>query len=256
MSRHGAGNNGMRLAGKRVVVTGAAAGIGLAGVMLFLREGARVMAIDIDATALDRLPPDVLTHQADLTQPGTAAAAIDRAASLMGGLDVVWSHAGMNGPPRIEDADRAATDRVLALNLGAMIEVCAAASGRMVAGGSVVLTASVAGVVGSVQSPVYSASKHAVVGLAKSLALQWAARGIRVNAICPGPVDTPMMADLRAGRLHPDGPAMVDRLVASVPLGRLATPREITEAALWLASDSSSFVTGTALMVDGGVTAR
>ena len=249
----------MRLAGKRVLITGAAAGIGLAGVRLFVEQGAQVVAVDIDGPALDRLAaemPGVPTHQADLSLPAAAAAAVDRAAGLLGGLDVVWSHAGMNGPPRIEDADPAANDRVLALNLGAMIGICAAASGRMGAGGSVVLTASVAGVVGSVQSPVYAASKHAVVGLAKSLALQWAARGIRVNAICPGPVDTPMMADLRAGRLHPDGPAIVARLVASVPLGRLASPAEIAEAALWLASDSSSFVTGSALMVDGGVTAR
>lgn len=249
----------MRLTRKRVVISGAGAGIGRAGALLFAREGARVLAVDRDAAALAALQAGdagIAIHELDLAAPGAGAAMVEAALTRFGGLDVLWSHAGMNGPPGVETLDHAAYQRLIALNLTAAVEACGAALPRMAPGGSVVLTASLAGVVGSLQSPLYSASKHAVVGLAKSLALQWADRGLRINALCPGPVRTPMMEDLRAGRLHPDGAAVVERLIASVPLGRLAEPEEIAEAALWLASDASSFFTGQAMVVDGGVTAR
>lgn len=252
----------MRLAGKRAIITGAAAGMGRAGALLFAREGARVLAVDADGPALAALAqeagPAVAIHQADLTLPEAPAAMVAEAAARFGGLDILWSHAGLNGPAGVEAMERAAYDRTVALNLTAAVLACGAAAPIMRAGGggSIVLTSSVAGLVGSIQSPVYAATKHALVGLAKSLALQYAPDRIRVNALCPGPIRTAMMEDLRAGRLHPDGPAMVERLVASVPLGRLGEPEEIAEAALWLASDASSFVTGAALAADGGVTAR
>lgn len=251
----------MRLAGKRVAISGAGAGIGRAGALLFAREGAQVLVVDRDAAALAALAADagalpVHCHRADLSQPASGAAMVARAVQVLGGLDVLWSHAGMNGPGWSEGLDRSAYDGLIALNLTAAVEACGAALARMTPGASVVLTASLAGVVGSVQSPLYAATKHALVGLAKSLALQAAPRGIRVNALCPGPVRTRMMEDLRAGRLHPDGAAMIERLIATVPMGRLAEPEEIAEAALWLASDASSYVTGQALVIDGGVTAR
>lgn len=251
----------MKLDGKRIIVTGAGAGMGEAGLRLFHTEGARLSAIDVDGTALQKLAmdlPGLVCIQADLAEPDAVTRAIDEAAKGLGGLDGVWSHAGMNGPASIEDMEQAVYDTTLALNLTASVRAVSAALPylRNAGGGSVLLTSSVAGLVGSIQSPVYSATKHGVIGLAKSLALKYAPEGIRVNALCPGPVRTPMMEELRAGRLHPDGPAIVERLIGSIPLGRLAEPTELAEAALWLLSDASSFVTGTVLAVDGGTTAR
>ena len=251
----------MKLSDKRIIVTGAGAGMGEAGIRLFRAEGAKLAAIDVDGTALAALEaelPGLICIQADLGDPDAVAAAIEKGAQKLGGLDGLWSHAGMNGPASVEDMDPAAYDATVALNLTASVRAVSAALPflRDAGGGAILLTSSVAGLVGSIQSPIYSATKHGVIGLAKSLALKYAAEGIRVNALCPGPVRTRMMEDLRAGKLHPDGPAIVERLIASIPLGRLAEPAELAEAALWLLSDASSFVTGTALAVDGGTTAR
>lgn len=251
----------MRLDGKRVIITGAAAGMGAAGVRLFTAEGAQVVAIDRDAEGLERLRnalPQVETLTADVAEDTAAADTVTEACDRLGGLDVLWCHAGINGPATIEDLDHTAYDAVVALNLTAPVLACGAAAAHLKSSsaGAIVLTSSVAGVVGSIQSPLYSATKHALVGLTKSLALQYAKSGVRVNAVCPGPVRTQMMEDLRAGKLRPDGAEIVERLEASIPLGRLAEPFEIAEAALWLASDASSFVTGTALIADGGVTAQ
>lgn len=251
----------MRLKGKRIVVTGAGAGMGEAGIRLFGQEGAELAAIDVDQAALDSLGrdmPELICIRADLTDPDAVSASVATAAERLGGLDSLWSHAGMNGPASIEGMDTAAYDATVALNLTAAIRAISAALPfmRQSGKGSIVLTSSVAGLVGSIQSPVYSATKHALNGLAKSLALQYSPEGIRVNTVCPGPVRTRMMEDLREGKLHPNGPEIVQRLIASVPLGRLAEPVEIAEAALWLLSDASSFVTGAALTVDGGATAR
>ena len=251
----------MKLSDKRIIVTGAGAGMGEAGIRLFRAEGAKLAAIDVDADALASLEaelPGLICVQADLADPDAVTAAIEEGAQRLGGLDGLWSHAGMNGPASVEDMDPAAYDATVALNLTASVRAVSAALPflRDAGGGAILLTSSVAGLVGSIQSPIYSATKHGVIGLAKSLALKYAAEGIRVNALCPGPVRTRMMEDLRAGKLHPEGPALVERLIASIPLGRLAEPAELAEAALWLLSDASSFVTGTALAVDGGTTAR
>lgn len=252
----------MRLSNKKVVITAAASGIGRAGALLFEREGAQVVAIDINAQGLQELSDEaggtIEAIVADLSQPNSVGEAIERAAALLGCVDVLWSHAGINGPSDIENLDMAAYQRTMALNVDAMVVACGRVAPLMSSrGGSVVLTASVAGLVGSIQNPIYSASKFAVVGLAKSLALRYAPQNIRVNSICPGPVDSAMLQDLAAGRSNvPDGPAIAERLLASIPLARFARPDEIAEAALWLASDAASFVTGIALPVDGGVTAR
>ena len=256
----------MRVASKLVIVTAAASGMGRAGVELFLREGAKVAAIDVDAEALARLATEmkaagheIATIQADLSKPERARDSIHEAAAALGGLDILWAHAGIPGPGGIENLDLPAYDQAIALNVTA----AALAAGEAIrhmrqrGGGSIVFTASVSGLVGSMFSPVYSAAKFAVVGLTKSLAQTFAPDNVRVNVVCPGLADTPM----KLGFTGRSGDAQVAeanqaRLLASVPMGRLCKAEEAAHAVLWLASDDASFVTGVALPVDGGFTAR
>lgn len=256
----------MRLAGKLAVITAAASGMGKAGVELFLREGAKVVAIDVDAEALARLATEakargqnVETLQADLSRQEVMRSSVHEAAARLGGIDVMWAHAGIPGPAGIEDLDLPAYDRAMALN----IDSAALAAGEVIkhmrkrGGGSLIFTASVSGLVGSMFSPVYSAAKFAVVGLTKSLSQTFAPDKVRVNVICPGLTDTPMAFNFTSRSGDPaEAAANEKKLLAAVPLGRLCRPDEIAHAALWLASDDASFVTGVALPVDGGFTAR
>lgn len=256
----------MRLAGKLAVITAAASGMGKAGVELFLREGARVAAIDVNGEALARLAEEmkakghvVETIQADLSLREQARSTVHQAAERLGGIDVMWAHAGIPGPGGIEDLDLTAYDKAMALNVDSAV----LAAGEVIkhmrkrGAGSLIFTASTSGLVGSMFSPVYSAGKFAVVGLTKSLAQTFAPDKVRVNVICPGPIDTPMLPGFtsRSGD-RAEAAANEKKLLAAVPLGRLGRPEEIAHAALWLASDDSSFVTGVALPVDGGFTAR
>jgi len=254
----------MRLNGKLAIVTAAASGMGRAGVERFVREGARVAAVDISREALDDLiahfgADRVSTIVADLSTPEGAKGSIDEAVAALGGADILWAHAGMPGPASVENLDLAAYDKAIALN------VTSAALGagqvapymRARGGGSIIFTASISGLVGSMMSPIYSAAKWGVVGLAKSLALAFAADNIRVNVVCPGLADTPMKAGFTGRSGDPDEAAANEaKIVGAVPMGRLVRPGEVADAALWLASDEASFVTGVALPVDGGFTAR
>jgi NAD(P)-dependent dehydrogenase (short-subunit alcohol dehydrogenase family) len=256
----------MRLAGKLAVITAAASGMGRAGVELFLREGARVAAVDVNSEALTKLADEVEargqsveTIQADLSQHERARSSVHEAAERLGGIDVMWAHAGIPGPAGIENLDLAAYSKAMALN----VDSAALAAGEVIkhmrkrGGGSLIFTASISGLVGSMFSPVYSAGKFAVVGLGKSLAMTFAPDNVRVNVICPGLTDTPMALGFtsRSGDAE-EAAANEKRLLTAVPLGRLCRPEEIAHAALWLASEDSSFVTGVALPVDGGFTAR
>jgi len=255
-----------RLKGKRAIVTGAASGIGRAGALLFASEGASVVAVDRDRQGLDALVAEigaagghVHALAADLTQAEQTQGMVHDAAQWLGGLDVFWGNAGMNGPTEFEQPDLDLYDTTVALNLTSTVLACAAAAPlmRTNAGGSIVLTASTSGLVGSIQSPVYSVTKFGVIGLAKSLALKYGAENIRVNAVCPGPIETPLLLEAfanRKGLTH--GGSFKEQMMASVPMSRVGRPSEIAEAALWLASDASSYVTGVALPVDGGLTAR
>ncbi|TCT04980.1 SDR family NAD(P)-dependent oxidoreductase [Aquabacter spiritensis] len=256
----------MRLANKLAVITAAASGMGRAGVDLFLREGARVVAIDINAAALATLAQDmaakghtVETVVADLSRPDEVKRAIHVAADRLGGIDVLWAHAGTPGPAGVEDLDLAAYDQAIALNVTSATLSAGEAIGHMRArgGGAVVFTSSVSGLVGSMFSPVYSAAKFAVVGLTKSLAQRFAADGVRVNVVCPGLADTPMKLGFTGRSGDPaEAAANQARMLAAVPMGRLCKAEEVAHAALWLASDDAGFVTGVALPVDGGFTAR
>lgn len=256
----------MRLAGKCAVITAAASGMGKAGVELFLRQGAKVAAVDVNGEALARLSSDmkskgfeVATIQADLGQPERARGSVHEAAAQLGGIDVMWAHAGIPGPAGIEDLDLAAYRAAMAVN----VDSAALAAGEVIkhmrkrGGGSLIFTASVSGLVGSMFSPVYSAGKFAVVGLTKSLAQTFAPDKVRVNVICPGLTDTPMLPGFTSRSGDPEEAAANEKkLLQAVPLGRMCRPEEIAHAALWLASDDASFVTGVALPVDGGFTAR
>lgn len=256
----------MRLKDKLAIITGAASGIGRSGLELFAREGATVVAVDINAAHLDAVVADTRSRHprvyalaADLTQRDQMRSIIHKAAALMGGLDILWNNAGMAGPAEVEGLDDAAYDRSIELNVtsGILGSAEAVPYMRKRGGGSIVFTSSVSGVVGSQLSPTYSAAKFAVVGFAKSLALRLAAENIRVNAICPGMTETGMLSTFMDRNHDAETVARNTKaFIASTPLGRIARPEEIAHAALWLASDDASFVTGTALSVDGGLSAK
>jgi NAD(P)-dependent dehydrogenase (short-subunit alcohol dehydrogenase family) len=256
----------MRLANKLAVVTAAASGMGRAGVELFLREGAKVAAIDVNREALQKLAADmkangheIATVVADLSKPEEMRRSVNDAAKALGGIDIMWAHAGTPGPGGIENLDLAAYETALALNVTSATLAAGEVIGHMRkrGGGSLIFTASVSGLVGSMFSPIYSAAKFAVVGLTKSLAQRFAPDGVRVNVVCPGLADTPMKMGFTGRSGDPEEAAVNQaRMLASVPMGRLCKPEEAAYAALWLASDEASFVTGVALPVDGGFTAR
>lgn len=255
----------MRVAGKNAIITAAASGMGKAGVELFTAEGARVAAIDRDADALATLESE-LTSQgrqvkgfvADLSDPVQVNRVYDEALAWLGGLDILWSHAGMPAPADIEDLDLDAYRLANEVNVvQSTIMASRAITDLKGKGGSVVFTSSSSGLVGSAQSPLYSAFKSSLIGLTKGLAVRYADQGVRVNAICPSMVATPMLYN---DFMTSDDRFTVEetekRFVSAIPMARPAQPVEIAHAALWLASDDSSFVTGVALPVDGGLTAR
>ncbi|CAG1771687.1 partial tropinone reductase I, partial [uncultured bacterium] len=184
---------------------------------------------------------------------------VDEGAKLLGGLDLLWNHAGMPGPAEVEGLDLSAYAAAMDLNVrsGLLSSGAAIKHMRQGGGGSILFTASVAGLVGSMMAPVYSAAKFGVVGLVMSMAQRFAADKIRVNAVCPGLTDTPMLPKFVNRN---NDPALQEenarKLNAAVPMGRTAQPEEIAHAALWLLSDDASYVTGVALPVDGGYVCR
>jgi NAD(P)-dependent dehydrogenase (short-subunit alcohol dehydrogenase family) len=260
----------MRLAGKIGIVTAAASGMGRAGALRFAREGAQVAVVDVDAAGAQRVVSEITAAggtaygiTADLTKDEDSRRIVWETVSRFKGLDFVWNHVGHPGPAAVEGIDMSAFDLAIDLNLRTVLITTEAAIPEIRArsGGSLLFTASTSGLQGSSYSPVYSMCKFGVVGFVKSLAVRLAPDKIRVNAVCPGPVDTPM---LRVFVARPDQKSTVGmdteelvrrRAHGSVPLGRTGRPEEIANAALFLLSDEASYITGVALPVDGGVTA-
>jgi NAD(P)-dependent dehydrogenase (short-subunit alcohol dehydrogenase family) len=260
----------MRMDGKIGIVTAAASGMGRAGALRFAREGAQIAVADIDAAGVHRVVDEITAAGgtahgivADLRKDDDSRRIVWDTARRFKGLDFVWNHVGHPGPAAVEGIDLSAFDLAVILNLRTVLITTEAAIPEIRArgGGSLLFTASTSGLVGSGLSPVYSMCKFGVVGFVKSLALRLAKDKIRVNAVCPGPIDTPM---LRVFVARPDqkSPVAIDpedlvrkRVHGAVPLGRTGKPEEIANAALFLLSDEASFITGAALAVDGGVTA-
>jgi 2-keto-3-deoxy-L-fuconate dehydrogenase len=239
-----------RLAGKKAVVTAAAHGIGRASAELFAAEGADVLATDIDEAALSTLQ-GCRTARLDVTD----AAAVTAVADATGAIDVLFNCAGYVHNGTILECSEADWDFAFALNARSMFRIIKAFLPAMLerGGGSIVNMASVASSVKGVPNRfVYGASKAAVVGLTKSVAADFVAKGVRCNAICPGTVETPSLE----GRMKAQGDYDKARaaFIARQPMGRLGTPEEIAALALYLASDESRYMTGTINIIDGGMT--
>jgi len=250
------------LKNSRALVTAGSKGLGRACAAVLAAEGARVFIVSRNDARLADTEREIgaAGHLAvDLAQPGSPEKAVEAALTALGGLDVLWNNVGHPGPGRVEDIHMDDYDMAMTLNVRSVVITTSEAIPAMRArgGGSVLFTSSIAGIYGSPFSPVYSAAKFGVTGLTKSLALRLAADKIRVNCVCPAPIDTPML-DIFMGR--PDVEANkhenLTRMKQAVPLGRVGTPMEVAHAGLFLASDEASYITGVALPVDGGYSAR
>lgn len=245
-----------RLRGKRVLLTGGVANIGLEILQAFLAEGATVTLVDIDATRGEaverRLAPRVRFIRTDLTDASQIAAAVDAAQDWMGGLDTLVLNAGIQLSGAIDELPVEKWDLTFTINVRANYLMVRAALPHLKAAGnaSVVMMSSLAGKRGGPGITAYSASKAAVIGMTNAFALELAPHGIRVNAVCPGWIDTPFnkpIIDFMGGR------RAQDTLVArAVPLGRQASPAEVAPMFVFLASDEASYITAQAINIDGG----
>lgn len=241
------------------LVTGAAKGIGEAVARLLAERGAAVALVDIDGEAAARVAAEItqggaetLVVTADLARDEQAERAVAETVERFGRLDVVSNNAGIQRYGAVDETDEATWDEVMNVNLKSVYSVCRHAAPHLKrARGAIVNMASVQSFATQQKVAAYTTAKHALIGLTRSMALDFAAGGVRANAVAPGTVDTPMLA--WAVDLDPDPEALLRAIAAMHPLGRIAQPREVAEAVAFLASERASFVTGTTLVVDGGL---
>ncbi len=255
---------GADFAGRAGLVTGAGSGIGRAAALKFASEGAKVVIADVDMAGseatkamIDQIGGEAICVRTDVSQAGEVEALVEKTAAAYGRLDFAFNNAGIAGDivPLI-DYSEDLWDRVIGVNLKGVWLCMKYQIRQMLAqtpgGGAIVNTASVMGLISSASNPVaYTASKHGVIGITKNAALAYAQSGIRVNAVCPGYIVTPLVEGIL--ERHPERKAQI---LADHPVGRLGVPEEISEAAVWLCSDAASFVNGTAMTVDGGYVAH
>ena len=239
-----------RLEGKVCVITGAASGIGAEASRVFAREGARVVAADVDAGSEGELALEV-----DVTDEEQVRRMYERASDELGRVDVLFNNAGINPTDDSSALETSleAWQRVQDVNLRGVFLCCKHGIPHLLeaGGGSVINTASFVAVMGAAVSQIsYTASKGGVLSLSRELGIEFARRGVRVNALCPGPVNPPLLQELFAR-----DPEKARRRLVHVPMGRFAEPREVALAALFLASDDSSYVTASTFLVDGGLSA-
>ena len=247
------------LAGKRVLITGGASGIGRATALLFAREGAAVSVVDLDEAGGQAVAHEIVNEggraifvRCDVSQTADCQRAVRQTVEALGGLDILFNNAGIIRRASVLETSEEEWDRVMAVNVKSVFLLSKHAIPVMAqAGGGVIInTASGWGLVGGRKAAAYCASKGAVVLLTKAMALDHGGQNIRVNALCPGDTDTPMLRHEARQLGESDERFLAE--AAQRPLQRIGRPEDIAQAALYLASDASAFVTGTALVVDGG----
>jgi NAD(P)-dependent dehydrogenase (short-subunit alcohol dehydrogenase family) len=247
--------------GKVALVTGAGSGIGRASAIAFAQEGAKVIVADIvveggeeTVQMIKEAGGEATFVKADVSQAAEVKALVDKTVETYGRLDYAHNNAGIEGAmASIVDCTEETWDSTININLKGVWLCMKYEIPQMLkqGGGAIVNTASVAGLVGSAGLPAYVASKHGVAGLTKTASLEYAKEGIRVNAVCPGAIRTPMIE-----RILEESPEMGDTLNSMHPIGRMGEPAEVAKAVVWLCSDAASFVTGLPMPVDGGVVSQ
>jgi len=248
-----------RLANKVAIVTGGSGAIGSTTAKLFLDEGAKVVLVDINGEALEKVAselnsPNVSYVAADVSKAVDVQGYVQHAVSTFGKIDVFFNNAGIEGVVKpITEYPEDAFDKLIGVNVKGVWLGIKYVLPEMNDGGSIINTSSVAGLMGYGSMSAYVTSKHAVIGLTRTAALEAAPRGIRVNSIHPAPVDNRMMRSLEEGFAPGEGETVKKGFEATIPLGRYATNDDIAKGVLFLASDDSKFITGMKLVVDGGM---
>jgi NAD(P)-dependent dehydrogenase (short-subunit alcohol dehydrogenase family) len=247
-----------RLDGKVCVITGAASGMGREAALLFSEEGARICVADVNPEAGERTAAecgDAYFQQVDVADGSSVSNMYEEAANRYGRIDVLYNNAGIMpaDDSSVLETGEEAWQRVQDVNTKGVFLCCKHGIPHLLeaGGGSVVNVASFVALMGAATSQIsYTASKGAVLAMTRELAVEFARRGVRVNALCPGPVETPLLM-----RLFEESPGALERRLVHLPMGRFAQAREIAQGALFLAADESSYVTGATFLVDGGLTA-